>query len=215
MGTKTITKYVSDMDEQEIAAGQAYQLTIRHPDGSTQQLDISAQNYKRLKLEGLGKLVKKRGRKPGSGTAKAASGTTGTRRRRSRSANAKSAASEFVHVVAERVPGVVAVAGGGAEVASMRGSSSASRPTQFTVRAMRPRAAPSVLLRLDGYVGAASASRTETARSWPTVAARLHMHLQPQRTRRPAFGASDGLEAGASPTRSVPSRRLPKGLFVE
>jgi hypothetical protein len=29
------------MDEQEIAAGQAYQLTIRHPDGSTQQLDIS------------------------------------------------------------------------------------------------------------------------------------------------------------------------------
>ena len=57
MGTKTITKYVSDMDEQEIAAGQAYQLTIRHPDGSTQQLDISAQNYKGLKLEGLGKMV--------------------------------------------------------------------------------------------------------------------------------------------------------------
>jgi hypothetical protein len=84
MGTKTITLHVSDMDEQEIAAGQAYQLTIRHPDGSTQQLDISAQNYKRLKLDGLGKMVKKRGRKPGSGTAKAASGT---RRRRSRSAN--------------------------------------------------------------------------------------------------------------------------------
>ena len=54
MGTKTITMHVSDMDEQEIAAGQAYQLTIRHPDGSTQQLDISAQNYKGLKLEGLG-----------------------------------------------------------------------------------------------------------------------------------------------------------------
>ena len=86
MGTKTITKYVSDMDEQEIAAGQAYQLTIRHPDGSTQLLDISAQNHKGLKLEGLGKMAKKRGRKPGSGTAKAASGT-GTRRRRSRSAN--------------------------------------------------------------------------------------------------------------------------------
>jgi hypothetical protein len=32
-------------------------------------------------------MVKKRGRKPGSGTAKVASGTTGTRRRRSRSAN--------------------------------------------------------------------------------------------------------------------------------
>ena len=94
MGTKTITRYVSDMDEQEIAAGQAYQLTIRHPDGSTQQLDISAQNYKGLKLEGLGKMMKKRGRKPGSGTAKAASGT-GTRRRRGRSANgdAKPAAS--------------------------------------------------------------------------------------------------------------------------
>jgi hypothetical protein len=95
MGTKTITMHVSDMDEQEIAAGQAYQLTIRHPDGSTQQLDISAQNFKRLKLEGLGKMLKKRGRKPGSGTANAASGTTGTRRRRSRSANgsAKPAAS--------------------------------------------------------------------------------------------------------------------------
>lgn len=94
MGTKTITMHVSDMDEKEIAAGQAYQLTIRHPNGSTQQLDISAQNYKGLKLEGLGKMAKKRGRKPGSGTAKAASGS-GTRRRRSRSANgsAKPAAS--------------------------------------------------------------------------------------------------------------------------
>ena len=88
MGTKTITMHVSDMDEQEIAAGQAYQLTIRHPDGSTQQLDISAQNYKGLKLEGLGKMAKKRGRKPGSGSANAASGTTGsTRQRRRRSAN--------------------------------------------------------------------------------------------------------------------------------
>ena len=95
MGTKTITMQVSDMDEREIAPGQAYQLTIRHPDGSTQQLDISAQNYKGLKLEGLGKMAKKRGRKPGSGTAKAASGTTGTRPRRRRSANgdAKPAAS--------------------------------------------------------------------------------------------------------------------------
>ncbi len=82
MGTKTITMYVSDMDAQEIAAGQVYQLTIRHPDGSTQQLDISAQNYKGLKLEGLGKVLKKRGRKPGSSSA-----ATGTRRRRSRSPN--------------------------------------------------------------------------------------------------------------------------------
>ena len=30
------------MDEREIAAGQVFQLTIRHPDGSTQQLDILA-----------------------------------------------------------------------------------------------------------------------------------------------------------------------------
>ena len=83
------------MDERKIAAGQVFQLTIRHPEGSTQQLDISAQNYKGLKLKGLGKMAKKRGRKPDSGTAKAASAITGTRRRRSRSASgaAKSAAS--------------------------------------------------------------------------------------------------------------------------
>ena len=58
-------------------------------------LHLAAQNYKGLKLEGLGKMTKKRGRKPGSGTANAASGTTGTRRRRRRSANgsAKAAAS--------------------------------------------------------------------------------------------------------------------------
>jgi hypothetical protein len=66
MGTKTITMYVSDIDQSEIPAGEAYQLSIRHPDGSTQQLDISARNYRELKLEGLGKTLKKRGRKPGS-----------------------------------------------------------------------------------------------------------------------------------------------------
>ena len=54
MGTKTITMYVSDIDRSEIAEGEAYQLSIRHPDGSTQQLDISAKNYRDLKLEGLG-----------------------------------------------------------------------------------------------------------------------------------------------------------------
>ena len=32
MGTKTITLYVSDIDQSEIPAGQAYQLSIRHPD---------------------------------------------------------------------------------------------------------------------------------------------------------------------------------------
>ena len=80
MGTKTITMYVSDLDQSEIPVGEAYQLSIRHPDGSTQQLDISEKNYRDLKLAGVGKTLKKRGRKPGSTT-----GTAGTpRRRRSR-----------------------------------------------------------------------------------------------------------------------------------
>src|ERR687895_707862 len=48
VGTKTITMYVSDIDKSEIAEGQAYQLSIRHPDGSTQQLDISEKNYRDL-----------------------------------------------------------------------------------------------------------------------------------------------------------------------
>lgn len=68
MGTKTITMYVSDIDGSEIPEGQAYQLSVRLPDGSTQQLDISEQNYKDLRIEGMGKLLKKRGRKPGSGS---------------------------------------------------------------------------------------------------------------------------------------------------
>jgi len=72
MGTKTITMYVSDIDRGEIPEGEAYQLSIRHPDGSTQQLDISAKNYRDLKLDGLGKTLKKRGRKPGSTTRAAA-----------------------------------------------------------------------------------------------------------------------------------------------
>ena len=78
MGTKTITMYVSDIDQSEIAAGEAYQISIRHPNGSTQQLDISEKNYHDLKLEGLGKTLKKRGRKPGSRSAAA------TQRRRAK-----------------------------------------------------------------------------------------------------------------------------------
>ena len=66
MGTKTITMYVSDLDQSEIPAGQVYQLSIRHPDGATQQLDISEKNYRDLNLAGVGKTLKKRGRKPGS-----------------------------------------------------------------------------------------------------------------------------------------------------
>jgi hypothetical protein len=85
VGTKTITMYVSDIDRSEIAEGEAYQLSIRHPDGSTQQLDISAKNYRDLKLEGLGKTLKKRGRKPGSTTRTAAA----TRRRPNARANSK------------------------------------------------------------------------------------------------------------------------------
>ena len=84
MGTKTITMYVSDLDQSEIPAGQAYQLSIRHPDGSTQQLDISEQNYRDLKLAGVGKTLKKRGRKPGSTTSAAAA----PRRRRNRKRHA-------------------------------------------------------------------------------------------------------------------------------
>jgi hypothetical protein len=79
MGTKTITMYVSDLDQSEIPAGQAYQLSIRHPDGSTQQLDISEKNYRDLKLAGVGKTLKKRRRKPGSTTGV---GSAPRRRRR-------------------------------------------------------------------------------------------------------------------------------------
>ena len=85
MGTKTITMYVSDIDRSEIAEGEAYQLSIRHPDGSTQQLDISAKNYRDLKLEGLGKTLKKRGRKPGSTSR----GTVAARRRTNSRGNNK------------------------------------------------------------------------------------------------------------------------------
>jgi hypothetical protein len=90
MGTKTITMYVSDIDKSEIAEGEAYQLSIRHPDGSTQQLDISAKNYRDLKLEGLGKTLKKRGRKPGSTSRTAAA----TRRRSTNSRNNTNARTE-------------------------------------------------------------------------------------------------------------------------
>jgi hypothetical protein len=82
VGTKTITMYVSDIDQSEIPAGLAYQLSIRHPDGSTQQLDISEKNYRDLKLAGIGKTLKKRGRKPGS---TGAAGAPRTRRQRQNS----------------------------------------------------------------------------------------------------------------------------------
>jgi hypothetical protein len=72
VGTKTITMYVSDIDQSEIPADRVYQLSIRHPDGATQQLDISEKNYRALKLQNVGKTLKKRGRKPGS-TTRAAS----------------------------------------------------------------------------------------------------------------------------------------------
>jgi hypothetical protein len=89
VGTKTITMYVSDLDQSEIPAGQAYQLSIRHPDGSTQQLDISEKNYRDLKLAGVGKTLKRRGRRPAS-TAIAA-GAPRKRRPRQRSKPAATA----------------------------------------------------------------------------------------------------------------------------
>ena len=81
MGTKTITMYVSDLDQSEIPGGQAYQLSIRHPDGSTQQLDISEKNYRDLKLAGVGKTLKKRGRKPGATTGRPAPRASAARAR--------------------------------------------------------------------------------------------------------------------------------------
>jgi hypothetical protein len=84
VGTKTITMYVSDLDQSEIPTGQAYQLSIRHPDGSTQQLDISEKNYRDLKLAGVGKTLKKRGRKPASTTTTAASAPRKRRPRQNR-----------------------------------------------------------------------------------------------------------------------------------
>jgi hypothetical protein len=87
MGTKTITMYVSDIDQSEIGEGEAYQVSIRHPDGSTQQLDISERNYRDLKLEGLGKTLKKRGRKPGS---RSTTGAGGQRRRGAKAADGDS-----------------------------------------------------------------------------------------------------------------------------
>jgi hypothetical protein len=83
LGTKTITMYVSDIDQSEIPEGQAYQLSVRHPDGSTQQLDISEKNYRDLKLQNVGKTLKKRGRKPGS-TAVAAGAPRKRRPRQNR-----------------------------------------------------------------------------------------------------------------------------------
>jgi hypothetical protein len=84
VGTKTITMYVSDLDQSEIPGGKAYQLSIRHPDGSIQQLDISEQNYRDLKLAGVGKTLKKRGRKPGATT-----GAAGAPRKRRPRQNSK------------------------------------------------------------------------------------------------------------------------------
>ena len=91
MGTKTITMYVSDIDQTEIPQGEVYQLSIKHPDGSTQVLDISAKNYRDLKIDGMGKILKKRGRKPGSTTRAAAAATTTTGRRRGAKAESASA----------------------------------------------------------------------------------------------------------------------------
>jgi hypothetical protein len=81
--------YLSDIDQSEIPAGQVYQLSIRHPDGSTQQLDISEKNYRALRLQNVGKTHRKPGRKPGSTTgAGGAPRTRRVRRNRKRPATA-------------------------------------------------------------------------------------------------------------------------------
>ena len=89
MGTKTITKYVSDIDQSEIPAGKVYQLSIRHPDGATQQLDISEKNYRALKLQNTGKTLKKRGRKPGSTTKATKAASTHPRAAGARTASGR------------------------------------------------------------------------------------------------------------------------------
>jgi hypothetical protein len=79
VGTKTITMHVSDIDQSEIPVGKVYQLSIRHPDGATQQLDISEKNYRALNLKNIGKTLKKRGRKPGSTTKATTKATKATK----------------------------------------------------------------------------------------------------------------------------------------
>ena len=71
---------------------------------------------------------------------------------------------------------------------SKRGSTSAWRPTRFTVQAMQPPKGRH-LHPLDWINTPARrlASRPDTANAWPVVVAQLHMHLGPQRTRRPGF----------------------------
>ena len=64
--------YVSDIDKSEIAEGEAYQLSIRHPDGSTQQLDISPRTTV-TQFEGLGKRSRSAAASPVPPPASAAS----------------------------------------------------------------------------------------------------------------------------------------------
>jgi hypothetical protein len=46
--------FVSDIDQSEILAGSVYRLTVEHPDGAIQRLEISEGNYRDLQLDGLG-----------------------------------------------------------------------------------------------------------------------------------------------------------------
>jgi hypothetical protein len=63
--------------------GQGVSAVDPSPGRRTQQLDISEKNYRALKLQNMGKTLKKRGRKPGSTTkATKAASTPPTRRRR-------------------------------------------------------------------------------------------------------------------------------------
>jgi hypothetical protein len=88
-----------------------------------------------------------------------------------------------------------------------RGSTSASRPTRFTVHGASNAPPKSRHLHPFDWIDTPArllASRPDTANAWPVVVARLHMHLGPQRTRRPAFRRVGW--AGAVPFQRVDER---------
>jgi len=84
---------------------------------------------------------------------------------------------------------------------SKRGSTSASHRTPFPVQAMHPPKGRH--LHPFNWIDTSArllASRPDTATAWPVVVARLHMHLGPQRTSRPALRRVRWAGATAKPT---------------
>jgi hypothetical protein len=64
MATRTVKLVISDLTGQDIQPDSAYRLTIRHPNGSLQQLDVSDDDIRKLGLDGKGAFQKRRGRLP-------------------------------------------------------------------------------------------------------------------------------------------------------